>query len=372
MTRLTFVGDIACDRPLLRAARKWGKYDFSRVFQTSGVFKNSDLVIGNLESCFGGGHYGTKPYHYSVPDSFCDAIRDAGFDIVSTANNHCLDEGVEGLNRTLKILDKNGIAHTGTFSGEDQEKRYLVKEINGIRISFYSLTYGVNTTIESSACEDVSKYVNVLNFRKKVYSGNPVKRCWQVRIRPALKKTYRTARYGTIIHQHTDILSPNSINQEWLTRIDDQVKKAREETDILVVLLHIGGQFNPEPGTFSEYMVKHLSDLGADIIAGHHPHTVQRIDNLGDTHVAYSLGGYCLSPSASYLVRESLPEYSAAWHIDIDEDKRIVATSAQILQCVEDADRYVHVIEAKESSADLDLIKERLGSKPKLTIINCV
>ena len=105
MIRLTFVGDIACDRPLLKAARKWGKYDFSRVFQTSGVFENSDLVIGNLETCFGGGHYGTKAYHYSSPDSFCDAIRDAGFDIVSTANNHCLDEGVDGLIRTLGILD---------------------------------------------------------------------------------------------------------------------------------------------------------------------------------------------------------------------------------------------------------------------------
>jgi len=368
MIRLTFVGDIACDRPLLKAARKWGKYDFSRVFQTSGVFENSDLVIGNLETCFGGGHYGTKAYHYSSPDSFCDAIRDAGFDIVSTANNHCLDEGVDGLIRTLGILDKNGIAHTGTFSGEEQEKRYLIKEINSIRIAFYSLTYDVNTTIESSACDDVSKYVNALNFRKKTYSGNPIKRCWQVRVRPALKKVYRIARYGTIIHQQTDTLTQNSINQEWLARIDAQIMKAREEADILVVLLHIGGQFNPEPGTFSEYMVKHLSELGVDVIAGHHPHTVQRIGQLGETHVAYSLGGYCLSPSASYLVRESLPEYSVAWHVDIDENKRIAATSAQILQCVEDAGRYVHVVEAEGSSADLDAIRERLGLTPKSTI----
>ena len=132
MTRLTFVGDIACDRPLLKAAKHGGKYDFSRVFQTQEVFQGSDFVIGNLESCFGGGHYGKKPYHYSVPDSFGDAIRDAGFDLVSTANNHCLDEGVEGLERTIKVLDRLGISHTGTFA-QVEDKRWLTKEINGRR-----------------------------------------------------------------------------------------------------------------------------------------------------------------------------------------------------------------------------------------------
>ena len=78
MTRLTFVGDIACDRPLLKAAEKHGKYDYSRVFHTESVFKESDLVVGNLETCFGGGNYGKKPYHYSIPDSFCEAIRETG------------------------------------------------------------------------------------------------------------------------------------------------------------------------------------------------------------------------------------------------------------------------------------------------------
>ena len=361
MVRLTFTGDIACDRSLLRAAKKGKKYDYSGVFQTDSVFDSSDYVVGNLESCFGGANYGKKPYHYSAPDSFCEAIRDAGFNIVGTANNHCLDEGVTGLKRTIDILEKNGIAHTGTFCEEGDKKRYLVVEKNGIKIAFYSLTYSVNVCYESCSCDDVSKYVNILGFKKRSYSKNPLRRYWQVKLRPELRKLKFKKKYGTIIRQYTEQLNENSINQDWLRKIDEQILEAKNEADIVAVLLHIGGQFNVEPGPFSQFMVNHLCDLGVDIIAGHHPHTLQRMEKKGNTYIAYSLGGYCLSPSGEYLVKESLPEYSAAWHIDIDDNKQIAGTSVTILKCVEEPNHFVHVIKAEEESEKIDSIKNRLG-----------
>lgn len=360
MIRLTFVGDIACDRPLLKAAKRGRKYDFSRVFQTEEAFRGSDLVIGNLESCFGGAHYGKKPYHYSVPDSFCDAIRNAGFHIVGTANNHSLDERVKGLVRTLDLLDKKGIAHTGTFRGEKDEKRYLVVEKGGVKIAFYSVTYSVNPNYEAFLCEDVHKYVNMIGYRRTNYSRNPVKRLWQVRLRPELQKIRLKKKKGTIIPAYQDKLKAWSINRDWLREIDGQIALAKQEADVLVVLLHIGGQFNTEPGEFSEYMVDHFCQLGADLIVGHHPHTLQRIEKRGDTHIAFSLGGYCLSPSGEYLVRESLPEYSAAWHIEIDDNKKISNTSVTVLKCVEDPDHYVHVIEAEKDSENIRQINKRL------------
>lgn len=362
MTRLTFVGDIACDRPLLKAAKKNGKYDFSSVFQTERVFKDSDLVIGNLESCFGGGNYGTKPYHYSVPDSFGDAIRDAGFNLVSTANNHCFDEGIEGLERTLTVLDRLGIAHTGTFSEKDPGKRYLVMEKDGIRLAFYSLTYSVNSTYEASLCSNVPAHVNLLRYKKKNFSRNALKRKWQISLKPGLRKIYLRKAKGTIIPLHRDELTETSYDKAMLDRVDSQLEMAKAEADFVVVLLHIGGQFNPEPGTFSEFMVRHLSEHGADIIIGHHPHTIQKIETIGNTLCAYSLGGFCLSPSADYLVRATLPEYSAALHIDIDADKQI-RHSVQLLKCVEDEDRYVHVVEAEEDSAAAEKIRQRLQGK---------
>ena len=81
----------------------------------------------------------------------------------------------------------------------------------------------------------------------------------------------------------------------------------------------IGGQFNTEPGEFSKRIIDKLASIGADIIIGNHPHTVQKVEQGSDATVAYSLGGFCMSTSGEYLVHECLPEYSLALHIDIDE-----------------------------------------------------
>lgn len=361
MIRLSFVGDIACDRLLMKAARQGSSYDFSRVFQTKQVFSDSDLVIGNLETFFSGKDSGNKVYQYWAPDSFCDALKDAGFDILGTANNHCMDGGVEGLKRTLKILDQRGIAHTGTFS-DDPEKRYLVVDVNGIKIAFVSLAHNLNTVYESSVCEDVSRYVNTLGFKKRNYSKNPLMRWWQTSLSIKLGRVKNKLRFGTTITAFTDQLTPGRINPDWLRKIDAQIERARSEADILVALVHVGGQFNVEPGTFSQFVVEHLRQKGADVIAAHHPHCLQRMGRLGDTYVAYSLGAFCISPSADYLCKESLPEYGAAWHIDIDEETRSVKrASVSILKSIEDADHYIHVIEAEEDSPQVRQIRTRLG-----------
>lgn len=365
MLKLSFVGDIACDRPFLKAAKKDGKYDFKGAFRTESVFAGSDYVVGNLESCFGGANFGKKPYHYSAPDSLCDAMRDVGFNIVSTANNHCLDEGVEGLRRTLDVLDEYGIAYTGTFRSKD-DSRYLIVEKNGVKIAFYSLTYSVNQTYEASLCKDPIQHVNLLNCSNKKFSQNALIRWWQTYLRPELAKSYLRLKAGTIIPMRVDKLTDGSIKEEWLATVDSHIKEARSKADVLVILLHIGGQFNTEPGDYSKFMVDRLCGLGADLIIGHHPHTLQRIERRGETIVAYSLGGYCLSPSADYLVRESLPEYSAALHVVIGEDKKISDCSCTILKSVEDDDLFVHVVEAEKDSDKVQIVRDRLGTDVRI------
>lgn len=360
MIKLSFVGDIACDRPLLKAAKKGNTYDFSRVFQTNGLFSDSDLLIGNLESCFGGGpRYGYKPYHYSVPDSFCTAICDAGFDILSTANNHCIDEGVEGIHRTLDVVRAHGMEATGTFYGSEQ-KRYLLKEVDGLKLAFFSLTYAVNTCCEASDCEDLSKYINLIGYRDRQYSRNKVVRYFQTVIKPNIKKIINRAKGKSTILVSVDHMKTRKINEAWFERIDTQLREARKNADVLIVLMHSGGQFNEEPGEFSKYLADHLCELGADIIIGHHPHTVQRIEHRDGKLIAYSLGGYCLSPSGEYLVHSCLPEYSAALHIELSDDGNISSTSVDILKCVEDNDGYVHVVKAEKDSIESGIIRNRL------------
>ena len=360
MIKLSFVGDIACDRPLLKAAKKGDQYDFSGVFQTNELFSNSDLLIGNLESCFGGGpKYGHKPYHYSVPDSFCTAIRDAGFDIVSTANNHCMDEGVEGLRRTLDVVHNYGIETTGTFYGDEQQ-RYLLKEVNGIKLAFYSLTYTVNTCAEAFDCEDLSKYINLVGYRNRKYSSNPAIRYYQTTLRPNLRKIKNKLKGKSTILSYTDQLKNAVINEAWMEKIDEQIRAAREKADALIILLHIGGQFNEQPGDYTQYMMDHLCELGADIIVGHHPHTVQKIEQRENKVLAYSLGGYSLSPSGEYLVHSCLPEYSTALHVNIDDNGAVVGTSVDILKCVEEPGGFMHVVKAEEDSSEVRKIQSRL------------
>ena len=348
MIRLTFVGDIALDKPLLKAAkaRGNGKYDFSGVFQTRDVFSESDLVIGNMETCFGGGRrFNRKPYHYNSPDSFCRAVRDAGIDLVSTANNHCLDEGINGLVRTNRLLEECGILHTGTFS-EETADRFLVKEIGGLKIAFYSLTYSVNKGMESLACDDLYRYVNLIGFNGKPISW--LRRYYRYVIKSRIKEISRKIKKQSTISASQDSFRKEKINKTWMLDIENQIQRAKEQSDFLVVLLHIGGQFNPEPGTFSRYITDKLCDLGADVIIGNHPHTVQRIENRNGTIVAYSLGGYCMSVSAEYVVHDCLPEYNLALHVEIDENTKILDYSVDILKGTEDGFHYLTVRKTDE------------------------
>ncbi len=359
MIRLTFVGDIALDKPLLKAAKRRGKgkYDFSDVFHTKDVFYESDLVIGNLETCFGGGcHFNTKPYHYNSPDSFCYAIKDAGIGLVSTANNHCMDEGVSGLERTNRLLDECGILHTGTFSGESED-RFLIKEINGVKIAFYALTFGVNTGMETMACDDLYRHVNLIGFRGKRMPWP--KQYYHYVVKRKLRQFKRKIKKQSTIAAHKDSFSEGKINKIWIADIERTVKKAKECSDFLVILLHIGGQFNTEPGDFSKYMVEKLCSWGADVIVGNHPHTVQKIETIGETLVAYSLGGYCMSVSGEYLVHECLPEYSLALHVDIDESTKTFNNNVEILKGTEDQTAYLRVEKAAFDDPEKEDIESR-------------
>lgn len=114
--KLTFIGDIMCELPLLKAAHTKKGYDFDSVFVgTTDLFNSADYVVGNLETVFAGKSVGytRSLYSFNTPDSFLDSLKRAGIDMCVTANNHCLDRGLDGLKRTLYELDKRGISHIG-------------------------------------------------------------------------------------------------------------------------------------------------------------------------------------------------------------------------------------------------------------------
>ena len=115
--RIVFGGDIMGHGPQINAARQAdGSYDYEPSFRyVRDYIQGADLAIANLEVTLAGPPYTGYP-QFSSPTALAAAARDAGFDILTTANNHCMDRGRAGLERTLRALDTLGIPHLGTYA----------------------------------------------------------------------------------------------------------------------------------------------------------------------------------------------------------------------------------------------------------------
>ena len=144
--RLLFVGDLMQHQGQINAARTSTGYDYSTCFAyVKEEIKKADLSIANLEVTLGGKPYKGYPA-FSAPDEFLTAIHDAGFNVLVTANNHSLDRGKSGLERTIQLIDSLKVPHAGTYiNADEREKKYpLVLEKNGFRIALLNYTYGTN------------------------------------------------------------------------------------------------------------------------------------------------------------------------------------------------------------------------------------
>lgn len=237
-------------------------YSFARMFApVAPLLKRADFTIGNLETTFSGS---AQPYQigsartgyprFNCPDELAQDLRQAGFDLVTTVNNHCLDGGVRGLYRTLDVLDRCELAHTGTYRSKEESLQPYITERNGIRLGVLAYTYGTN--------------------KQRVPSATP----WIVnRLKPA--------------------------------KIAADIASLRPQVDLLIVCLHFGIEFRHTPTPKQRRLVQSLLELGADIILGAHPHVLQpvttpRIASRSgpprQTVVAYSLGNFTSERMLSY------------------------------------------------------------------------
>ena len=136
---LLFMGDIMGHTGQIRSALQPDKttYDYTSCFDyIRSYISSADLAIANLEVTLAGPPYTGYP-RFSSPDALAAACKDAGIDVLVTANNHSVDRGKKGIERTIKILDRLNILHTGTFlSYSDRKKKSpLIIEKNNFRIA---------------------------------------------------------------------------------------------------------------------------------------------------------------------------------------------------------------------------------------------
>lgn len=130
-------------------------YDFNDMFEFTGKYISAaDFSIGVFEGPLGGNaklysqsNYGDgKKLYLNFPDEFADAVKNAGFDLVTTANNHLFDMGLDGMQRTIAVLKEKNLDFTGSYRTAEEKATSRVKFVDkdGIKMAILSYTYGVN------------------------------------------------------------------------------------------------------------------------------------------------------------------------------------------------------------------------------------
>ena len=244
---LLFVGDAMQHQAQLDKAKEIGSksYDYSGCFAyIAPEIQAADYAVVNLEVPLGGGpDYSGFP-NFSAPDSYAKALKDAGFDLFLTANNHCLDRKDKAARRTLTALENMGVDVIGTFqNADDREKKVpLLKNIDGINFGFLNYTYGTNG-IDPVAGAEVAL-----------------------------------------------------IDKE---KMAEEIRRTREAgAEIIVVAMHWGLEYMMLPTKNQEDLAQFLIDNGVDLIIGSHPHVIQPMKVVHnpkedkDVLVVYSLGNF--------------------------------------------------------------------------------
>lgn len=345
--KISFLGDIMCERPFLKAAKiKQHDYDFDQAFSSLKTLNGkSDYVIGNLETVCAGETRGyTKElYSFNTPDTFISALKKCGIDFVSTANNHCLDRGLDGLRRTLDVLDSKGIQHTGTYRSRKESEHACIIEVMGLKLGIISYTYGTNSNINDVLLSGDDVYcVNLLQPQEKKKDNTLLARIknlvpieTKTKIRKILGKSYKNITIDKL---------PNTLDMTYLNRLADEIKQVKELSDYTVCLLHCGGQFNLVPGEYSEYIMEFLQKQGVDSIIGNHPHNVQKAKKMNNGLKAYCLGNVSISPSSIYVPMDNHPDYSAMVHLYFGKKDRLLKkATVSILKIVESDNNYLEI-----------------------------
>ena len=340
LSKISFVGDIMCERPFLKAAEKEHGLSFDSFLEPCRMlFEKSDIVVGNLETPCAPDLPLTKDmFVFNAPRSFVESVKRSGIDLVTTASNHCLDRGLSGLKKTIDVLDDIGLRHTGTFSDPNQDRFEVIKLPNGTRIAILSYTYGTNymdnqVKIEHTDYYTINHLTPLFEGRNRAYDGmsysfrakltRMIPRGLRIRIKNVLGRSSNLA--------FVDRLQEGDIEENTTNELRRTIRNARKNADIVFVCPHMGGQFNTTPGTYVKSFIELFDSEKVDFVIGNHPHVVQGYtSSISGMNIAYSLGNVSMSLSTPYVVLKDLPDCSVMLHVYVGE-KRIEKVSFSIL-----------------------------------------
>ena len=342
--RISFLGDTMCEPLLLKASEvSDGTYDFSTTFAAlTPALANSDYVVCNLETPLAGPEagYTNSLFSFNAPDEFAKALKDAGVNLVLTANNHCLDRDVAGALRTASVLDEIGIARAGSYL-ENESDDFTVVDIDGVRIAFVAATYGSNYSKNKVLIPDDAQIrISYLGDPKTSIGAKPPTKKDGIAKKALLKLIPHEHRIAlkrklglTYYRSYKDDYFEQDTVIPYLTKTTEAIQDARQQADIVIFCPHMGGQFNREPGAFSKLVMELAKEYGCDAVISSHPHVVQKASAKDGLPVFYSLGNLAMSPSSVYILPQNRPEYGIVAHLDLDKSGIDSASYSIVKSC---------------------------------------
>ncbi|MCX6792740.1 MAG: AmmeMemoRadiSam system protein B [Candidatus Falkowbacteria bacterium] len=239
-----FVGDVMLSRYIGQLMDKRNDYNFP--FEKIKPFlSKADLVFGNLESPISSSGKSTgNLYPFKADPRVVLGLKNAGFNVMSVANNHAFDYGLEAFSSTLNNLKGAGIAYAGGGENLTQASQGAFLELNGTKVT-------------------VLAYTDLL-----------------------AKKLAATNSHGGFSYLDKDQMVKDII-------------QAKRKSDLVIVSFHWGREYEAIANERQKDIARVAVEAGASLIIGHHPHIAQELSKINNVSVAYSLGNFIFDQNFS-------------------------------------------------------------------------
>lgn len=249
---LAVVGDLMCHSQQYKMAKTDSGYDFNPTFTPIKKYlANADFTLGNLETVTAGAASNFTGFPmFNTPVEYLDALKNAGFDVLTNANNHSLDRGFVGVEKTIMELDKRGLLHTGTARSAEERNTPLILKKNNMKLGVLAYTYGTN--------------------------GIPI---------PAGK--------GFCV---------NLIDTLKIKADIQNTKKAG--ADVVMVFVHWGNEYQRQPSDSQKMVADFIHKNGGLLVFGSHPHVLQptnvKSPDYKQGFTIFSMGNFVSSQRKQY------------------------------------------------------------------------
>ena len=326
MIKVTIIGDIVCDKEMLKHSLENNKYCFDKYFSPlKDYFKDSDYVVGNLETIISNIDYTNSTFSFCNPEELIISLKKIGVNALSLANNHILDRKEEGIISTINILNKHDIKYFGISN-------HLNINIKGNKIVILGYTDSTNYHINKYKLNSNSKYkINIL-YKEKL---NRKRKSIYYKLSPDIRISIKHILHRSI----KPIVDNRKYSDISIKKIENTISNLKKQNKYVIMYPHIGGQYNLFLGEYTKKFIETINKFGCDSIVITHPHIIQDVKNINN---CFSIGDIVISPKSKFVIWNTLPEYSIVLNYYF-ENNNLIKITLSFLICIKDKKTYLKV-----------------------------